>query len=93
MLEALFSRRRNFSEIYRKLELGELQRQIPGFDFDSYLAPLLPRKLNSSEEVVIYALPYYKRLMTLLAKTDDRTIANYVLWRFIRHRLNNLDSR
>ena len=85
--------RRNFSEIYKKMPMKELQSKLPTFDFESYLSPLLPRKLNETEEVVIYALTYYQKLVTLLDSTPSRVISNYVLWRFIRHRLNNLDSR
>ncbi len=65
--------RRNFSEIYTKLPLGELKRRVPDFDFDYYLASLLPRKLDDSELVVIYALPYYRKLTKLLEATDKRS--------------------
>merc|ERR1719367_2433263 len=85
--------RRNFSEIYNKLQLGELKTLVPEFDFDTYLGALMPRKLNDSESVVIYALPYYQKLTNLLKGTKKRVLANYILWRFIRHRLNNLDAR
>jgi hypothetical protein len=82
--------RRNFSEIYNKVELGELKTlvrnqepgtnvlqlicsfPVPDFDFDSYLSPLLPRKLNDSESVVIYALPFYQKLTKLLQETNKR---------------------
>ena len=80
----------------------------------------MPRKLNDTESVVIYALPYYQKLTNLLKGTKkrfvgilpwdmqilqtqgplllqplyfSRVLANYILWRFIRHRLNNLDAR
>ena len=78
--------RRNFSQIYSKVQLQELQAAVPDFKFDTFLGGLMPRELNVTEEVVIYALPYYKKLLSLLERTDGRTIANYVLWRFIRHR-------
>ncbi|CAB4057310.1 MMEL1 [Lepeophtheirus salmonis] len=65
--------RRNFSQMYQKMTLGELSISVPKFNFSAYLKDLFPRKLQSSEHV--------------------RTIGNYILWRFIRHRINNLDSR
>jgi len=101
--------RRNFSEIYRKMPLSELQSRVQGFNFSLYLEPLLPRELSADENVVIYALPYFQKLVSLVESTDARyvprlsflakysislrTVANYVLWRFIRHRINNLDRR
>ncbi len=66
------------------------QEKVPGFNFSHYLEPLLPRRLNSSEPVVIYALPYFQELTKLVEATEPRTVANYVLWRFVRHRINNL---
>jgi hypothetical protein len=35
--------RRNYSEIYHKIELGKLSAEVPDFDFVSYLDHLLPR--------------------------------------------------
>ena len=85
--------RRNYSEIYRKVDLGILSAEVPGFDFSAYLKVLLPRPLNNDEQVVMYALPYFKRLTSLIDMTDKRIVANYIIWRFIRHRINNLDRR
>ena len=48
------------------------QRLVPEFDFDTYLGALMPRKLNDSESVVIYALPYYQKLTSLLKGTKKR---------------------
>eukprot|EP00095_Tigriopus_kingsejongensis_P001687 maker-scaffold1658_size31987-snap-gene-0.9 protein:Tk01687 transcript:maker-scaffold1658_size31987-snap-gene-0.9-mRNA-1 annotation:"endothelin-converting enzyme 1" len=87
------SARRNFSEIYKKMTLENVQSKVPDFDFHAYLGALLPRDLNKTEEVVIYSLPYFQKLTKLIQDSDPRTVANYVLWRFIRHRVNNLDDR
>jgi len=64
--------RRNYSEIYLKLDLGKLSAEIPDFDFSAYLSNLLHRPLNSSEEVVIYALPYFKQLTKLMNNSNKR---------------------
>ena len=85
--------RRNYSEIYRKVNIATLSQEIPDFDFPNYLKVLLPRPLNDQEEVVMFALPYFKRLTSLIDMTPKRIVSNYVMWRFIRHRINNLDQR
>lgn len=64
--------RRNYSEIYLKLELGKLSAEVPDFNFSSYLSNLLPRPLNASEEIVIYALPYFKQLTKLIKASNKR---------------------
>ena len=66
------SERRNFSEIYKKMPLSELQSKVPDFNFTSYLGHILPRPLNDSEEIVIYALPYFQKLTQLIKSTDKR---------------------
>ncbi len=64
--------RRNFSEIYKKMSLSDLQSKVPDFNFSQYLEPLLPRLLDNSEDVVIYALPYFQKLTRLIRRTDSR---------------------
>ena len=64
--------RRNYSEIYRKIDLGTLMAQVPEFDFSAYLKVLLPRPLAMDEQVVMYALPYFKRLTSLIDMTPKR---------------------
>ena len=64
--------RKNFSEIYMKVDLDTLSTQVPTFDFSGYLTFLLRRPLNTDEKVVMYALPYFKRLTSLIEMTDNR---------------------
>ena len=64
--------RKNFSEIYMKVDLDTLSTKVPLFDFSAYLTFLLPRPLNTDEKVVMYALPYFKRLTSLIDMTDKR---------------------
>ncbi|XP_018913076.2 neprilysin-4 isoform X1 [Bemisia tabaci] len=85
--------RRNVSELYRRLSVAELSSLVPEIDWQRYLSIVLNRPCNASEPVVIFALRYVQDLVVLLAKTPPRTISNYLLWRFVRHRVNNLDDR
>jgi membrane metallo-endopeptidase-like protein 1 len=64
--------RRNYSEIYRKVDIETLSGEVPDFDFSAYLGVLLPRPLARSEKVVMYALPYYKRLTNMISMTPKR---------------------
>ncbi|KAH0949954.1 hypothetical protein HN011_007844 [Eciton burchellii] len=85
--------RRNFSELYQRMSVGELKTLVPQIDWRRYLCIVLARSVNFSEPVVVFALQYMQDLVVLLAKTRPRTVANYLLWRFVRHRVNNLDDR
>uniref|UniRef100_A0A1B6D4L9 Endothelin-converting enzyme 1 n=1 Tax=Clastoptera arizonana TaxID=38151 RepID=A0A1B6D4L9_9HEMI len=85
--------RRNVSELYRRTTVGELRSSIPQVDWQQYLTLVLDRECNHTEPVVIFASRYVQDLVSLLDRTPSRTISNYLLWRFIRHRVNNLDDR
>lgn len=85
--------RQNVSELYQKMSISELRQLVPQIDWVQYLNMVLARPVNASEPVVVFALNYIQDLVILLRKTPSRVIANYLLWRFIRHRANNLDDR
>lgn len=83
----------NVSLLYNKLTVQELHKAIPQIDWKQYLSVVLERPVNSTEVVVMFAMDFMTNLVKLLAKTEPKTIANYLLWRFVRHRVNNLDDR
>ncbi|XP_014272262.1 neprilysin-4 isoform X3 [Halyomorpha halys] len=85
--------RRNVSELYQRMTVGELRNYVPQIDWTRYLTVVLNRPVNISENVVVFALRYLEDLVSLLGRTPSRTVANYLFWRFIRHRVNNLDDR
>ncbi|KAI5749735.1 hypothetical protein M8J76_009707 [Diaphorina citri] len=85
--------RRNVSELYRRMSVGELRHLVPKIDWFRYLSIILDRPVKPHEQIVNFALRYCEDLVYLLQKTPPRTISNYLLWRFVRHRVNNLDDR
>lgn len=85
--------RTNVTVLYTKMTIEELHNEIPEIDWKRYLTILYERPVQSSEVIVIFSVNYMHGLVKLLAKTEKRTIANYLLWRFVRHRVNNVDDR
>lgn len=85
--------RRNVSELYKRMSVAELQYHVPKINWVRYLSIILSRPVSPHEPVVNFALRYCEDLVQLLHKTPPRTISNYLLWRFVRHRVNNLDDR
>ncbi|XP_073816648.1 M13 family metallopeptidase neprilysin 4 isoform X2 [Musca autumnalis] len=86
-------KRLNVTKLYKRMTLNDLHSVIPQIDWLRYLTILQQRNVQDSEEVVIYATEYMQELVNLLDRTDAQTIANYLLWRFVRHRINNVDDR
>lgn len=86
-------KRLNVTKLYKRMSLLELHARIPEIDWTRYLTILQQRSVQPTEEIVIYASDYMRDLVNLLSDTDSKTIANYLLWRFVRHRINNVDDR
>ncbi|XP_013097717.2 neprilysin-4 isoform X1 [Stomoxys calcitrans] len=86
-------KRLNVTKLYKRMTLGDLHDLIPQIDWIRYLTVLQQRTIQDTEEVVIYATEYMQELVNLLDGTDPELIANYLLWRFVRHRINNVDDR
>ncbi|XP_067619816.1 neprilysin-4 isoform X2 [Eurosta solidaginis] len=85
--------RLNVTKLYNRLTLKQLNQAVPEINWLRYLSTLQDRTVRDSEEVVIYALDYMNDLVRLLRTTDTSTVSNYLLWRFVRHRINNVDDR
>lgn len=76
-----------------KMTLTELSSRIPEIDWSKYLSIVLAREVKSDESVVIFALKYFQELVKLIGSSEPRIVCNYLMWRFIRHRVNNLDRK
>ncbi|XP_052903558.1 neprilysin-4 [Anopheles moucheti] len=85
--------RNNVSTLYRKLILEQLHEEVPEIDWTRYLTIVTERPVNGSDFVVMFAMGYMRELVELIGQTEPRIVANYLLWRFVRHRINNLDDR
>ncbi|XP_045772203.1 neprilysin-4-like isoform X1 [Maniola jurtina] len=85
--------RRNVSELYRRMSLTKLEGLVPQIHWRRYLCIVMNRTVHSQETVVLFALNYVRHLVQLIEETDHSTLSNYLLWRFVRHRVNNLDDR
>lgn len=77
--------RQDTSAIYRKLQLSELQHEVPQINWHEYLQHTLGDiQLSDNETLVCYAMPYLKQMGKIIAEADKRTIHNYILWRLVR---------
>lgn len=85
--------RTNISVLYQKLTLNELTEEIPEIDWIRYLSIVQDRVIDPEEKVIMFAKTYMKELVKLIDSSEPATVANYLIWRFVRHRINNLDNR
>lgn len=66
---------------------------VPQIDWYRYFSIVLQRNVEPSEPVACFCMEYLQKFVILISETPQRTIANYLLWRFVRHRINSLDQR
>lgn len=77
--------RHDTSAIYRKMTLGDLQREVSQLNWREYLQETLGDvELKDDEEVVVYAMPYLIQMGRILHDTDRRIVHNYIIWRLVR---------
>lgn len=85
--------RANVSLLYKKMSIETLCVEVPEIDWVYYLETVLEKSVSKDQNVVIFAVDYMKNMVKLFSMTEQRTISNYLFWRFVRHRVNNLDDR
>lgn len=91
---------RTSESMYNKMNISELSAMIPQFDWLSYLKKVIDFKvhphlkdIDSSESVIVRVPEYFKELFKILESEDKRTIANYLIWKFVYSRISNLGRK
>ena len=59
-------------EIYQKMTLHILQTKVVDIEWLKYLNMFLPTKVSGDEPVVLYSLPYLKRMGEIIRSTNRR---------------------
>ncbi|OQV25628.1 Membrane metallo-endopeptidase-like 1 [Hypsibius exemplaris] len=85
--------RRNFTAIYEKTTVADMEKLVPQIKWNRYFELVLNRTVSPKEVLVVYAKDYFIKLGNLLTKTSPRTVANYLIWRIVQNRASNLDER
>lgn len=76
---------------YFDLVLGLLDALICMIPLNAFWASAGPG-VSLRTPVAVYCVRYLLELVHVLSNSEYRTIQNYLIWRFVRHRLNNLGS-
>ncbi|CAH1957222.1 unnamed protein product [Acanthoscelides obtectus] len=85
--------RRNISELYLRTDIAALTLYFPQFDWKNYFDIVLGTDIDLMTPVACYCAKFLQDLFYLISNTEPRTLQNYVVWRFVRHRTSNLDER
>lgn len=60
-----------------------MQIEYPDIDWLKYFRSILPHEIDEMESINFELSDYFERLGMLLKETSKRTIANFMIWRFI----------
>ena len=77
---------------YHRMTIAKLQKYTPAIDWDTYFRYSFPDvAINSTEQVGLYGLDFFMDIAQLINSTPNKkTVINYLLWRFVMNRVNNL---
>ncbi|KAM4795356.1 phosphate-regulating neutral endopeptidase PHEX [Rhinophrynus dorsalis] len=91
---------RTSETMYNKMNVLELSAMIPQFDWLAYLKKIIDfnihpelKDIDASENVIVRVPQYFKDLFKIIEAEDKRTLANYLIWRFVYSRISNLSRR
>ncbi|XP_035221859.1 neprilysin-2-like [Stegodyphus dumicola] len=87
--------RRNFTSLYNKYTVKELNEKFPQINWLKYFNGLLKDQIFENETLVVAVPNFIRKFADLITQTDKRVVANYMLWRVVKESLPNLaeDSR
>uniref|UniRef100_A0A6G1SPT9 Membrane metallo-endopeptidase-like 1 n=1 Tax=Aceria tosichella TaxID=561515 RepID=A0A6G1SPT9_9ACAR len=87
--------RRNVTRLYNKMVARDLYKLAPNIDWQRYLKSLLKDdQLDlGQDEVIVKAPNFIKQIDLLLQTTEPRIVANYMIWRIVRHSMGGLSRR
>uniref|UniRef100_A0A8C5LK65 Phosphate regulating endopeptidase X-linked n=1 Tax=Leptobrachium leishanense TaxID=445787 RepID=A0A8C5LK65_9ANUR len=91
---------RTSESMYNKMNISELTAMVPEFDWLAYLKKIIDfniypelKDIDSSEKLIVRVPQYFKELFKIIDGQDKRTLANYLIWRFVYSRVSNLSRR
>lgn len=85
---------RNFTKLYNKMTIAELQVKIPELNWTAYMNGLnFPQPIKDTEDIILIVPDYVQNVTKLLMTLNKKTVANYLMWRMVKSMMDLLDKR
>ncbi|XP_074595255.1 neprilysin-2-like [Brevipalpus obovatus] len=78
-----FEKRRNFTELYHKMKLGDIVKFAPKVPWADIVRMVINQNLTDDEEINVKVPRYLTQLDEIMATANTKTIANYMVWRMV----------
>ncbi|KAK0393533.1 hypothetical protein QR680_000260 [Steinernema hermaphroditum] len=89
--------RRNNTRMYNKHRVADLKEMIPQVEWLSFFRGIMPKSMETfvdeNTEIIVNEVEYLKNVSQLIASTDERILANYVIWRLVQSSIKLFDDR
>ncbi|CAL4119395.1 unnamed protein product [Meganyctiphanes norvegica] len=78
--------RRNYTKLYNKMTLYDLQMVAPEVPWYEYINTMMQPmfSIKASEPIVVYGKEFLTKMSKLINKTQKRTLANYLIWHSVK---------
>ncbi|EDO41736.1 predicted protein, partial [Nematostella vectensis] len=78
---------------FNRMTIKDLMKEAPGYDWLDHLNKMFaPEKIKDSEQIIVPALPYLKKMIKLIENTPKRVLSNYVVWNVIQDEVSFLSK-
>ncbi|CAL4153530.1 unnamed protein product [Meganyctiphanes norvegica] len=86
--------RRNYTKMYNKITLHDLQLHAPEIPWYEYINTMLSPfvSITTAEPIAVYATDFLKKMGKLISKTPKRTLANYIIWHAVKSSVSSLNQ-
>ncbi|XP_059158497.1 neprilysin-1-like [Physella acuta] len=87
------AQRRDNEAMYKNMTIQDFALKVPEIEWLKYLQEIYKTAdivITEHETIVVYALPYFVALGKLIQRSPTRVLANYVIWRCLMARIDNL---
>ncbi|CAL4068066.1 unnamed protein product [Meganyctiphanes norvegica] len=74
--------RRNYTKLYNKISIFDLEKLGPGIPWLKYFNHMLSPNfiVNDDEPLILYAKKFISKITKLIESTPKKTVANYLMW-------------
>ncbi|XP_048777313.2 neprilysin-like isoform X2 [Ostrea edulis] len=95
--------RRDSFALYNPIEMQKLNENytVPAdasFNWENFITRVMAIEgvdvyIPQNETIIVRAIPYFSKMFEVLGKYSKRTVANYLVWRIMKNRINNLSQK
>uniref|UniRef100_H2ZNA2 Peptidase M13 C-terminal domain-containing protein n=1 Tax=Ciona savignyi TaxID=51511 RepID=H2ZNA2_CIOSA len=76
------------------MNISQMNSRIPGINWVKLFTSMVKvHTVNGQSQIVVFNENYLKKMIALIQTTSKRTVQNYIVWRFVKHRVKNLGHR